>query len=144
MYESCTFDLANVVLQSIKANAYLQGKHRGGNPSLLDLASCANPSPTQVVCTLNKATANTPMYKAKTPIYGDKKSARHKRKFLVVIEVEDDTSHCPEYNFHVRDRKQPRRPRKTLETSEEAHNMASCTQDTIVVEIEITEFFWAI
>ena len=94
LYETCTFDLANEVLQSIKANVYLQGKHLGSGPNLLDLESHVNPTPSHVVDMVNKATTYTPMYKAASPLTSDRESARYKRKTLVVIEVEDDASHC--------------------------------------------------
>lgn len=81
------------------------------------------------------------MYKATTPLCGDKERTQHKRKSSVAIEVKNDASHRFEYNVHTRDRKQLGQPCKILETSKEAHNIASSTQDTIVVETKINELF---
>lgn len=98
--------MANAVLQSTKAISYLEGKHIGKGPSLESLIQRGNQSSSKVVRIVNAATSGTPMYKVPTPLTGDKESTRHKRHSSTVINIEDYASHWPEYNVHVKDRKQ--------------------------------------
>ena len=104
--------MANAILQSTKAISYAQGKHIGKGPSLEKLKERIAARPTQVVRAVNEATEGTPMYKAATPLIGDKETSRHKRKPSIVIDIDDDATHRPEYNAHTCDRKSAGRPRK--------------------------------
>lgn len=113
LYDACTTNMANVILQSTKAVSYSQGKHIGKGPSLENLKEWIATRPTQVVRTVNEATEGTPLYKAPTPLTGDKETSRHKRKSTTVVDIEDGATHRrPEYNAHSRDRKSTGRPRK--------------------------------
>ena len=147
LYDACTSDLANAVLQSLKANSYLQGKHLGSGPSLVKLAQRNNVSPSQVVQSIGKAATGTPMYKRPAPLSGDKETIRHKRPMGVVIDVEDESSHRPEYNYHTRDRKLAGQPRKIQFTEEVPIQKVYSQTDKEVVEVvetKVNEACWAI
>ena len=79
-----------------------------------ELSRRINPSLNQVVCTKNNATIEKPMYKASTPLIGDKESVKPKQTITMVIDVDDDASHRLEYNMKVRERKTTGWPRKLI------------------------------
>lgn len=75
LYDACTTDMENAILQSTKAISYAQGKHIGKGPSLEKLKERIAARPTQVVRAVNEATEGTPMYKAATPLNEDKETS---------------------------------------------------------------------
>ena len=106
LYDACTLDMKKAILQSTKVVSYAQGK----GPSLEKLKEQIYARPLQVVKKVNEATKGMPMYKAPTPLTGDKETSRHKRKSIVVIDIDDDATHWPKYNAHTHDIKYAKRP----------------------------------
>ncbi len=146
LYDACTTDLANAVLQSTKAISFMQGKHLGKGPSLQRLTERMSNRPTHVVRVVNEATEGTPCYRAPSNLAGNKETSRKKRLPTEVVDVEDDSTHRPEFNSVTKDRRPGGRPRKInfapegLETSPISMNEFSDK----VVERWINEAMWAI
>lgn len=160
LYDACVSDMASALLQSAKQHAYTLGRHLGEGPSLetlINRSASRNPTlPREVLKTVQNVVSGTPMHHAPAGLDGDMDTVRRKRRPTVVVDVEQNSSHRPEFNFENVKRKNKGRPRKmdfpsTSSCSKPFEPCSSIDQSNTctvggekVVEREIHNTFWAI
>lgn len=141
LYDACVSDMANALLQSAKQYAYMLGRHLGQGPSLENLVerskSARTPRPIEVIETVQEALVGTPMHQQKTSLQGDRETVSVKRRASnVVIDVDENASHRPEYNLENRQRKERTRPRRLYFGSTQQSTQGEPTSSSSKVLIE--------
>lgn len=118
LYDAAVSDMTNALLQSAKQHAYITGKHLGAGPSLKNLlersSSKTSFNPATVSQTVHKVVTGTPMYHNRTNLEGERETMQQKRRPSLVVDIDDDSSHRPEFIQVTKERKERGRPKKII------------------------------